>query len=164
MAQPLTKQDSIKQQQPNSAKSNPGVSPSPQVNTEKPAPPVSQLSPPSENRETIVEPRDKPAAVTPQPSANIQPRPQAEVNPQPRTEQDARIQPPVDAQPHPEVAPKPQPPANTQPRPEVAPKPQPPPQHPASSRRHLVSRKPISHNPIRRLQEGWMALQSAVGL
>ena len=117
-AQPLTRQDSVKQQQLGSAKTSPAVSPESQSTPEKQAPTTSVYAPPAESHDSAPEPRDKPAATYPSPNAGTQPRP----------EPDASVQRPVEPQPRPELAPKPQATANAQPRPEAEAKPQPRPE------------------------------------
>ena len=111
VSQPLTKQDSVKEQQASSAKSN-TAAPGPEVNAEKPSSPASPYSAPAETRDVVAPPEEKPEVMKPptpiyhtdsHPEA-MQPesRPQAEVAPQPRPE------PAQQSQSHTEAAPKPE--------------------------------------------------------
>ena len=118
-AQPLTKKTAQKQQGVNSAQGNTGASSSPQAATQKKAPAVNTYAPPAENRNTLVQPSDKPAASTQQPRENMQPRPEAQAQPQPRPEAQSRPQ--QEAEPKPQ----PRPEAQSRPQQEAEPKPQP---------------------------------------
>jgi hypothetical protein len=123
--QPLTKQDSLKEQQSSSAKSYTAPSSSPQINPERQSPLTSQNPPPTESRNVIAQPGEKPAIKPQQTVYNTEPRPEAAVPTHPRPE----AVPP--AQPRPEaVQPqsRPQAEAPPQPRPEAGAKTQSPPE------------------------------------
>ncbi len=123
-SQPLTRQDSVKEQQARSVQNKPAVAPSPEINTERQSPPASQNPPPVENHEAVMQHDDKPAVIKPQPPVyHTETRPEvAPPTQQPRPEA-------VPSQSHPqaEVSPKPHPePAQqSQPRPEAGAKPSP---------------------------------------
>jgi hypothetical protein len=113
--QPLTKQDSLKEQQASTVQNNMAPSPRPQINPEKQSPPASQNPPPTESRDIVAQPGEKPVVMKPQtPVYNTEPRPEA----------------PVATQPHPETVPPPQPrpeavPPQSRPQAEAPPQPRP---------------------------------------
>ncbi len=104
-AQPLTKQDSVKEKQASAVKSSAEAAPNPQVNAEKPAATMSPAS--AQSRDTVTEPADKAPVMKPQapvydtqprPEAAVQPRPEAEAQPRPQAEAPTQPRPQAEAQ------------------------------------------------------------------
>jgi hypothetical protein len=120
-AQPLTRQDSVKEHEASSVKTSTEAPTSTQISPQIETAPTAQHPPPAETRDVVAEPQDKPAVIKPQaPTYNTQPRPEAEVQPQPRSQAEVqpRAQPDVKPQPRPEAG------GQTAPRPEAGAKPQ----------------------------------------